>query len=153
MHISAKWICNTIITNEWSLCWPMHKRHRCTACCGNAGKSILPDITATFLYISPKPSLRSWTWLYHHKDNKTTFPTISCSFGNNVSFSHTSRIQFSANNTSFRPFKPMGMLTDTGGHTDTQKWKQYILGRYNNDEKSIEIDLGLYCAAHVYHKS
>jgi len=44
-------------------------RHRCTACCGNAGKSISRDITATFLFISPKPPLRSWTWLYHQKAN------------------------------------------------------------------------------------
>ena len=62
------------------------------------------------------------TWLYHQKANKTTFPTISCQYGNIVNFSHTNRINFSANNTSFRPFK--WVRTDT--HTDTQKWRQYI---------------------------
>jgi len=95
-------------------------RHRCTACCG---KSILRDITVTFLYIFPKTLLRSWTWLYHQKANKTMFPTISCPYGNIVNFSHTSRIHFSANNTSFHPFK--WVRTDT----DTQKWKQYICHR------------------------
>jgi len=37
---------NRLCTGQWSP-W----RHRCTACCG---KSILHDITVTFLYISPK---------------------------------------------------------------------------------------------------
>jgi len=41
--------------------------------------------------------------------NKTTLPTISCLHGNNVNFSHTSRIHFSANNTSFHPLKRMGL--------------------------------------------
>jgi len=35
------------------------------------------------------------------------FPTISCAYRNIVNFSHTSQIHFSANNTSFRPFKRM----------------------------------------------
>jgi len=64
---------NRLCTGRWSP-W----LHRCTACCS---KSILPflrDITVTFLYISPKTPLRSWTRLYHQKANKTTFPTISC---------------------------------------------------------------------------
>jgi len=34
-----------------------------------------------FLQIS-----RSWTWLYHQKANKTTFPTISCPYVNIVNF-------------------------------------------------------------------
>jgi len=135
VHISAKWICNTIMTSEWSLCWPMPWRHRCTACCG---KSILRDISVTFLYISPKAPLRFWTWLYLQKANKTTFPTIPFPYGNNVNFSHTSQIHFSANNTSFRPFKPMGLIAhrQTLRHTDTQKWKQYILGGYNYSDRS-----------------
>jgi len=93
---------NRLCTGRWSP-W----RHRCTACCG---KSILRDMTFTFLYISPKTLLRSWTWLYLQTANKTTFPTISCPCGNIVNFSHTSWkwIHFSANNTSFRPFKWMG---------------------------------------------
>ena len=105
--------------NDRPLCWPVPWRHRCTASCG---KSILQDITVTFLYISPKPPFRSWTWLYHQKGNKTTFPTISCPYGSIVNFSYTSRIHFSANNTSFRPFKSMGLSAHrhTNRHTDTQ---------------------------------
>ena len=106
---------------------PWH--HHCMACCG---KFISRDISVPFLYISPKPALRSWTWLYRQKANKTTFPTISCPYRNSVNFSHTSRIHFSTNSTSFCPFKPMGLRAHrhTGRHTDTQKWKQYILGGY-----------------------
>ena len=129
VHISAKWICNTIMTNEWSLCWPMPWRYRCTVCCG---KSILRNISVIFLYISPKPPLLSWTLLYLQKDNKTMFLTLSCRYRNSVNFSHTSRIHFSANNTSFCHSNQWDwMLTDS--HTDTQKWKQYILGGYNNE--------------------
>jgi len=115
----------TIMTNEWSLCWPMPWRHRCTAWCG---KSIFSDISVTFLYTP----LRSWTWLYRQKANKTTFPIISCPYRNNVNFSHTSRIHFSAINTSFRPFKPMELSAHRQAHTDTQKWKQCILGGYKS---------------------
>jgi len=57
--------------------------------------------TVTFLQISRKTQHRSWTWLYHQKANKMTFPTISCLYGNIVNFSHSTRIHFSANNTSF----------------------------------------------------
>jgi len=124
VYISAKWICNTIMTKEWSLCWPIPWRHRCTACCG---KSILRDISVTFLYISPKPLLQSWTWLYLQKANKTTFSTISCSYGNIVNFSHTSRIHFSANNMSFRPFKPMGLSAHRRTHRHRQSRRPAFL--------------------------
>jgi len=79
-----------------------------------------------FVHFSLTP-LRSWTWLNRQKANKMTFPTISCLYGNIVNFSQTSRIHFSANNTSFRPFKPMDWVRGhTHTQTDTQKWKQYI---------------------------
>jgi len=101
---------NGLCTGRWSP-W---RRHRCTAC---RGKSILRDITVTFVYIYPKTPLRSWTWLYHQKANKTTFPTISCPCGNIVNFSHTSRIHLSANNTSFRPVcVPPTTLQPLGGY-------------------------------------
>jgi len=92
---------NRLCTGRWS---PWH--HRCTACCG---KSILHDITVTFLYISPKTPPWSWTWLYLQKANKMVFPSISCPYGNIVNFPYTSWIHFSANRTSFRPFKWMGV--------------------------------------------
>ena len=84
----------------------------------------LRDITVTFLYISPQPLLLSWTWLYHQKANRMTFPTIYCPYENILNFKSTSLIHFSA----VRPFKPMGLgahrYTDTQTHT--QKWKQYV---------------------------
>jgi len=40
-----------------------------------------------------------------------------------VNFSNTSRIHFSANNTSFRPFKPMGLSAHRQQHIDTQTHK------------------------------
>ena len=46
--------------------------------------------------------------LYRQKANKTTFPKISCPYGNIVNISHTSRIYFLANNTSLCPFKQVG---------------------------------------------
>jgi len=82
-----------ISTNEWSFCGVVCSRRLLGECA-----SILRDITVKFLYISPKPPLRSWTWLYHQKANKTTFPTISCLYKNIVNFSHTSRVHFLANN-------------------------------------------------------
>jgi len=100
-----------------------------------SGTNILRVTPVTFLYISHKPPLRSWTWLYRQKANKMTFPTISCPYRNIVHFSYTSWIHFSANNTSFRPFKLMGLSisdTHTHRHTDTEKWKQYIIGGYKN---------------------
>jgi len=72
---------NRLCTGRWS---PWH--HRCMACCG---KSILRDITVIFLYISPETPPWSWTWLYHEKANKMTFPTISGPYENIVNFSHT----------------------------------------------------------------
>ena len=69
----------------------------------------------TFLYISSQPPLWSWTWLYRQKANETQIPTIYCPYGNIVNFSCTSRIHFSANNTSFRPFKPRGRRSPMPG--------------------------------------
>jgi len=56
--------------------------------CQNIGNGV------TFLYISPQTPLRSWTWLYHQKANKTTFPTIYCPYGDILNFSRMSRIQY-----------------------------------------------------------
>jgi len=50
--------------------------------------------TVTFLHISRKPPLRSWTWLYHLKANEKMFPMTHCPYGNIVNFSHTSQIHF-----------------------------------------------------------
>ena len=101
----------------------------------SSGTYILGVSPVTFLYLSHKPPLRCWTWLYHQKSNKTTFPTISCPCGNRVNFLHTSQMHFSANNTSFCPFKPMGLSAHRHAdrHTNTQKWKQYILGGYKKN--------------------
>ena len=74
-----------------------------------SGMAILHVTPVTFLYFSHKPPLRSWTWLHHQKANETMFPTIPCPYGNSVNFSHKSRIDFLANNTSFHPLKPMGL--------------------------------------------
>ena len=104
VHIFAKWICNTVMTNEWSLCWPMPWRHRCTACCGNAGK----------------PPLRSWTWLYDQKANKTTFPTVYCPYGNSVNFSRRT-IRHSAYSNEW-----YWVLTDTQTDTQTHKSENSI---------------------------
>jgi len=87
-------------TSQWS-----PRCRRCIACCGT---SILHLSSVTFLYITPKPPLRSWTWIYHQKANKMTYWTISCPHGNIVNFWHTSRIHFLVNNTSFCTFKRMG---------------------------------------------
>ena len=46
----------------------------------------VPEISITFLQIFRKPSLWSWTWLYIWKANETLIPTISCPYGNTVSF-------------------------------------------------------------------
>ena len=67
----------------------------------------------TFLYISPQPPLRSWTWLYWQKANETQIPMTYCPYGNVLNFSHTSRIHFSW--TIPVPFKPMDWV-----HTDTE---------------------------------
>jgi len=67
-----------------------------------------------FVHFSSTP-LRSWTWLYRKKANKTTFPTIHCPYGNIPNFSHTSWIHFSA----VCPFKPMGL----SAHRRTDKSK------------------------------
>jgi len=101
--------------------------------------TLLPHF-CTFLINPHCDLLRSWIWLYRQKDSKMTFPTISCPYRNTINFSRMSRIHFSANNMSFRPFKPQWRLdwvhTDT--HTDRQKWKTvyppvslYALGGYN----------------------
>jgi len=39
-----------------------------------SGMAILRVTPVTFLYISHKPPLWSWTWLHHQKANKMTFP-------------------------------------------------------------------------------
>jgi len=77
-----------------------------------------------FCYISPQPLLRSWTWLYRQKANKTTFPTMYCPYGSILNFSCTSWIHFSTNNALFRQSKPMGLSDHR--HRDTQKWKHDI---------------------------
>ena len=72
----------------------------------------LRDITVTFLYMSPQPPLRSWTWLYHQKGNKMAFWTICCPYRNILNFSRMSRIHFSL----VHPFKPMELSAHK--HTD-----------------------------------
>ena len=44
-----------------------------TISCSSKSRLFLPSLT--FLYISPQPPLRFWTWLYLQKANITTFPT------------------------------------------------------------------------------
>jgi len=100
----------------------------------------------TFLYISPQPALRSWTWLYRQKANETTFPTIYCPYGNILNFSRTSRIHFSANNTSFCPFRPMGLSVHR--HTDTQKWKHSIRQFHSVHLADITRNLSSHIDAH-----
>jgi len=95
----------TVIVHFDAECWILMKAYQPMVCCR---RSILHVSTVTFLYISPKPPLWSWTWLYHQKANKTTFPTMSCPYRNTVKFWHTSQIHFLTNNTSFCPFKWMG---------------------------------------------
>jgi len=51
-------------------------------------------MTVTFLHISHKLPLRSWTRQYRQKTNKKTFRLISCRYENIVNFSHTSLIYF-----------------------------------------------------------
>jgi len=57
-------------------------------------QDFLHATTVTFLHISRKPSLRSWTWVYRQKANEKTFPTLSCQCRNIVNLSHTSLIHF-----------------------------------------------------------
>jgi len=109
-HNNDKWmipllrtVLTLVLTNEWSLCWPMPWCHHCTVCCC---KSILRDVLhfCTFLqnphfdlepdYIIRKPIERFQQYLV-------------CS--EIVSTFHTSWIHFSVNNTSFHTFKPMGL--------------------------------------------
>ena len=131
VHIPAKWIFFIITTVRkfWSTFsrkfafYTSPPQQRCN------GTDILRVTPVTFLYISHKPPLWTWTWLHHQKADKTTFPAISCPYGNSVNFSHTSRIQFSANNTSFRPFTPMGLSAHR--YTDRHAKVKAVLGGYN----------------------
>jgi len=49
---------------------------RCRLAAGTAAIAILSVLTVKFVYISPQPPLRSWTWLYHQKANATQIATI-----------------------------------------------------------------------------
>jgi len=62
-------------------------------------------------------------------------------YGNIVNFSHTSRIHFSANNTSFRPFKPTGLSAHRNiKQTDTQTHKS------ENSRPISLVDIKKYCS-------
>jgi len=99
-RIAYLYICMVIV----GMTTQRYTSSRVTACCcewrsQNIGNGVRP----TFLYISPQLPLRSWNWLITRKPLKQ-IPTIYCLYGNILNFSRTSRIHFSANKTSFRPF-------------------------------------------------
>ena len=67
--------------------------HRPCAACSEE-RFFLRIMIVTFLQISRKPPLWSWTWQYHQKANEKTLPIISWAYGNTVNFSHTNLIHF-----------------------------------------------------------
>jgi len=84
--------------------------------------------------IQSSTPITTWTWLYHQKDNEIWILTTYCPYGNIANFSHTSRIHFSTNNTSFRPFKRMGckcwilVAKTTSGFNSDRTIRQYARG-------------------------
>jgi len=98
----------------------MQWRHRCTACCG---KSILRDITVTFLYIFPKIPLdlepdsivrKSIKWRFQQYLVRTE---ILLTFHTRVEYISRRTIRHSAHSNE---------CAQTHRQTDRQKWKQYI---------------------------
>jgi len=85
------------------------------------GKSIGNGVT--FLYISTQPPLRSWTWLYRQKANKTTSSVWQYS----QLFMHESNtICHSAHSNQWD-----WVRIDTHTHTHT-KWKQHNLCQFHS---------------------
>jgi len=71
-----------------------------------------------FTWISRRPRLRSWSWLYHKKGNLTQNSAVYSEYGNTVNFSHTSRMHLSA---SLGLLKPMHAEMPKKCHKPCQK--------------------------------
>jgi len=67
---------------------------RVTACCCERRRQTIGRTQCTFLYISPQPPFRFWTWLRSQKAKKAKFPMIYYPNGNILNFSRTSLIYF-----------------------------------------------------------